>query len=250
MNRKTLTILGTAAAGLAVLVVALSARGRLGLSADGSSSPDSSPPPIPTLKKKARRGGAPKEVELSGTVDLLDFIDAKTDSVAGSWGFEDNSLVTSAVSWGRLQLPVAPPEEYDLQFQATRKGGANSLNIGLVVGERQVVLIMDGWDKGDKTGLDRVGEKSFFENETTYVGQIFLPGKPAKVLCKVRKASVAVQVNGAPVLGWKGDVKQLSLWPDWKVPEKRALFLGSWESVFRLDELVLTPVSGRAALLR
>jgi hypothetical protein len=66
----------------------------------------------------------------------------------------------------------------------------------------------------------------------------------------VRKGSVAVQVNGNAVLEWKGEVKQLSLWPDWTVPEKRALFLGSWESVFRLDELVLTPVSGRATLLR
>jgi hypothetical protein len=249
MNRKHVTIVGIAAAGLFVVAMALYLRGRSAAS-DADASTNAQTPEIPTLKRKARRGTTPKEVDLSGKMDLLDFIDAKADTIAGSWGFDDKSLVTSGVSWGRLQLPVVPPEEYDLEFRAVRTGGTNSLNIGLVVGDRQVVLIFDGWDKGDKAGLDRIADKSFFENESTYTGKVFPVGKPAKVHCKVRAGSIGIQVNGNAVIDWKGDPKELAIWPDWAVPEKRALFIGSWESVFRLDELVLKPVKGQATLLR
>jgi hypothetical protein len=249
VNRKYVLGLAIGVAALLLVGSAIAFRGRFVPPSD----PDKSAAPapeIPLLKRKSRRGAAPIGFELQKPVQLLDFVDAKLDTVAGSWGFEEQSLLTSGVPWGRLQLPVVPPEEYELRLRAVRRGGTNSLNVGLVCGGAQVVLILDGWDKGDKAGLDRVGDKSFFENETTVVGHLLPQGLPVTLVCAVRKGSIEVRVEDRKIIGWQGDPKKLSLWPDWSVPEKRALFLGSWESSFEIQDLLLTPLGGPATLLR
>jgi hypothetical protein len=247
MNRKTFLTLGVALAAGALAAVALYAR----RAPDEASTDPAARPTLPLLnKKKPRRGGEPKAQDPAGPLDLLELVDAEKDTVAGAWGFELGFLTTSSVPWGRLQLPVIPPEEYELTMRVSRRGGNNSLNLGLPVGARQVVLILDGWDKGDKSGLDRVGDKSFFENETTRTGRFLPQGAVVTIVCEVRKDAIKASVDGGVVVDWKGDPKKLALWPDWKIPERGALFIGSWESVFAIDDLKLKPLSGSSRLLR
>jgi hypothetical protein len=184
-------------------------------------------------------------------IDLLKIIDPLKDRVAGGWGFKEGKLTTPGKPFDRLQIPYAPPAEYDVTVVAERRGGTNSLNLGMAVGETQFLVILDGLiGREYSSGLDLVDGKPFYANETTFKGALFADGKPGKVVCSVRNGAITVAVDGRKVVDWKADLSRLSIFPGWKVPQKSALLLGSWTSEVRFHQIALRPVSGRGKALR
>lgn len=184
-----------------------------------------------------------KPADASGLVDLLKLIDPARDSVKGQWTFAEGALVSPAVPWCRLQIPYAPPEEYDLTLVATRTVGLESVNIGLVGGGRQFLALLDGWN-GTKSGIDMVDGRNASENETTIFRQTFTNNQKATVLCSVRKDSVRVTVDGNVIIDWKAGFDRLSLFPPWRVNSSQALALGCYDCVWRFDSITLRPVTG------
>lgn len=177
-------------------------------------------------------------------VDLLKLIDPKRDAVDGAWALENGVLVTSNISFGRLQIPYAPPEEYDVRMVAERHGKTNSIVLGLVAGGRQFAVVIDAFERDTTSGVDRVDDKAFPDNETAFKGRILEPDTPAAIAVQVRKAALVVTVDGRRIVDWKADYKRATLYPNWSVPRKDALFIGAWTSVYRVRELTLTPVPG------
>jgi hypothetical protein len=184
-------------------------------------------------------------------IDLLKLIDLKKDSVAGTWTFEEGTLVTTGKPFERIQIPYIPPEEYDVVVVSDRKGGSNSLNLGLALGEVQFMVILDAQINGElASGLDLVDGVEFYRNVTCTKDNPFIGDKPNLVVCSVRKTRISVKVNGKRIIDWKADTHRLSLFAQWKVPEKNTLFLGTWTGVVRYHKLELIPVSGRGRGLR
>jgi hypothetical protein len=177
-------------------------------------------------------------------VDLLTLIDPKRDAVDGTWAFEAGALVTSNISFGRLQIPYAPPEEYDVRLVAERRGPVNSIVLGLVAGGKQFAVVIDAFPRDTMSGVDRVDDKAFPDNETGFKGVLLQSGTPSTIRVAVRKTSLKVTVDGKPVVDWKADWKRVSLYPNWKVSRKDALFLGGWTTPYRILELSLRPASG------
>ena len=100
--------------------------------------------PVREDRFRDRRPSTPgKKPSSREAVDLLDGVVVSSDSVAGTWGFQDRALITPAVPWGRLQLPCVPPLEYDLRLEVTRKQGVDALAIGLVVSGVPALLVVD-----------------------------------------------------------------------------------------------------------
>jgi len=220
---------------LARLLLALIATIACLVSSDGTalSAPDSS-----------RRGRSP-------SVDLLKLIDPGKDGVAGNWKLEEGKLLTTARPFDRILIPYIPPEEYDVIVEAEREGGSNSLNLGLARGDTQFVVILDALIDGKFTsGLDLIDGKPLYANETTIKGPLFEGGKRNRVVCSVRASQVIVTVNGKTVIDWNADYGRLSLYKDWKVPQKDTLFIGTWSAVVRYHSLQLRPISGRGKPLR
>jgi hypothetical protein len=216
-------------------------------------------PPGPWREKSPQEKPAPPEPEKklspvkaapSGPIDLIGLIDIQKDAVAGNWTMDGSTLVTSEVPFGRLQLPCVPPEEYELSFMAARQTGTDSLNVGLAVGGRQFVVILDGMKDGDTAGVDIINFKGFMENETTFKGKLLPKGTACEISCSVHKDKLTVKVNGRAVIEWAADYTKVSKYRGWNVPDGRALFIGSYEASFRIEKFVLTPVSGTASLLR
>jgi hypothetical protein len=184
-------------------------------------------------------------------LDLLALIDPKQDAVSGE--FKSDRLVLTIPSAGnspRIQIPYAPPPEYDLSFVAERKEGTNSLNIGLVFGAAQCMLIIDGTEAGDTSGLEMIDGKNFAVNETTSKGRLLPVDKPKSVVCAIRKDGVTVTVDGKKAVTWKGEAKRLSVFSSWQVPNKDILFLGSSGVRFQISRMILTPISGQGKRLR
>ena len=174
--------------------------------------------------------------------ELIGLIDARRHAVAGNWQLVDATLITPAIPFARLMLPVEAPDSYDLIVVAQRESGNNSLDIGLSTKGRQVVVVLDGGDAGDQGGLDLVEGRSFLENPSAFRNRFFAPGRSVTVVCSVRSTGIRVEVDGKGVIDWKGPPDLLAPYKDWMMPDNSTPFIGSWSSVFRIRRLAIRPV--------
>jgi hypothetical protein len=176
-----------------------------------------------------------------GEINLMALIDPRKDARAGIWVFEGNDLLTSAAPWGRLEIPLVPPEEYDLRVVLTRRRGTDSFNVGLSNGQHQFMVVVDG-NGGTEAGLDLIEGKGFGSNLTTYKGNLLPAAMKRALTYSVRRGHLAVSVDNTAVIEWRGEIESLSIHPGWAVSDKRSLFIGTYETEFRIEELILKPL--------
>jgi hypothetical protein len=213
----------------------------------GGDSEDMSALPPPSSLQATRPAPRSVVVPESKEIDLLDLVDTTRDAIAGTWGFQDRSLVTPAIYWGRLEVPCIAPEEYDLKLVVTRKQGINSFNVGVVAGGHQGMIVVDGEEEGKQTSLHLAGSTPHWNNETTRVGKFLKWNRPTPLTISVRKESIALSISDKPVFERKGSPAALLLLPAYRVPHEKVLFFGSWESAFRIESAKLFPISGKPA---
>ena len=204
--------------------------------AEASSTPPAPPgQPAPIAQPSTTPTGPP--------VNLLASINPQRDQVRGEWKMEGGTLMVPNAQAATLVIPSTVPEEYTLTVVAERMMGNDSLNLGLIVGGRQTMLALEGWGMR-ASGLNMVNGRTADNNETTFTSAVFTPGTPSTIVCTVRKASVQVTCNGQQVVNWSGDPQQLSLdarfWTD--IPAGK-LFVGAWQTNFRISKLELVPLS-------
>jgi hypothetical protein len=204
-------------------------------------------PPVQGWKETAQ--GTPAEAAKAGPDDLLGLVDVRQDAIAGTWGFYGRSLITSSSEYGRLQFPVEVPEEYDLKLTVTRARGSGALRLGLPSGGHQAMIEIDASDKPTTSLLLADGYEPG-SNETTRAGKLLRWNLRTSIVCSVRKGGIALDVDGKRIIDWKGDRREWVVLPAWLVPSKKAPFVGTDDTAFRIDEAVLTPVSGRVMRLR
>jgi hypothetical protein len=183
-------------------------------------------------------------------IDLLKLIDLEKDKVDRPWTFEEGKLVSAGRPFSRIQIPYIPPEEYEIHAVVEARTHGNLLNMGLAVGERQFMLILDGNAGGVSSGLDLVDGRSFYINETTVKGPLSEPKKQVEVAISVRKERIAVRVGDKTVIDWKADYARLSLYTSWKMPDSNTLFLGAWSNTVVYHKLHLKPLSPGGRKLR
>lgn len=185
-------------------------------------------------------------------VNLLRLIDPKRDTVQGEWKLEGGALLcVRKLPWARLQIPYIPPDEYDLTLVAERQEGLEAINIGLARGATLFHVVLDGFAfKGLQSGLSTVDGKWADANETTVKGQLFTNGTPSTVVCSVRKEGVKVTVDGRKVIDWTGEYKRLGNIKPLEMPEPRALYIHSYQCVYRFSRYELRAVSGLGKPLR
>lgn len=199
--------------------------------------------------KNTRAPAAATPAPAAGVIDLLDLIRISEDSISGTWGFFDRALVTSRTPRGRLQIPCIPPEEYDLNLTVTRKDGTDSLNLGIVFGGRQAMIVLDGHN-GIESWLSLAGTTGTGDNDTRVATRIFKWGRPVPLTVSVRKGAVSVSSQGKTLIDWKGSPNDLELHPEFRVLNDQALLIASWDTMFKIDEMTLHPVTGAPKLLR
>jgi hypothetical protein len=198
------------------------------------------------LSDSRERAAAPNPAATG--IDLLDHVELRRDVVCGAWGYQGPALFTASLPFGRLQIRCIPPEEYDLKLVALRKHGVDSLDIGFVHGGRQGVLRIDG-QEGQFTWIELDTSPTLSSNPTASAGKRLRWNRPTSILLSVRRSGVSVVVDGVRLVDWKGDPSQLRLSPEFRVPQRDTLFIGSSETMFRIDELTLLPVSGTPRFL-
>lgn len=189
-------------------------------------------------------------LELPGApVDLLKKIDLAFDAVAGDWKLNREGLISPAAVDARLQIPYAPPDDYELHVRASRREKSDALTVGLVVGGRQTALVVDGWG-GKVSGLQLVDGKWADANSTRHDGVIFTDQRPCELVITVHPNSVWVTNGRQTLVDWHGDPEQLAVEGGGTVPDALALFMHSWYSSFVISKLELRPLPPEPASAR
>lgn len=181
-------------------------------------------------------------------LDLLALVQER-DAVLGGWSLDHGKLISPAVAWARIQLPCAPPREYDLKLSVTRLQGDDSLNLGLAREGKQFMIVLDG-NGGSDTGLDLIGGKGFSKNETSFKGQVLPRQVSREILVSVRDEGLTVSVGERAICQWRGRYETLGLLSSWTVYDNCVLFIGTWATSYRIEAISLMPVSGNATILR
>ena len=119
-----------------------------------------------------------------GKLELLHIINSNLPQLQDPpWRFVDNVLVSpECIGPSCLQIPYAPPEEYDLEIVARRRSGKDALGIGLIVSGRPCTLTLDGWT-GEVSGLERIDGQGCDANESTIRTNVFVPGVTTRRRC-------------------------------------------------------------------
>lgn len=197
-------------------------------------------PKTPPAKKKDEI-----PIDKRQPIDLLRIADPKRNVWRGKWTLHGENLVSGKGDHSVLEIPHDVPEEYALKLQVVRKAGNDALGIGLVVGKRRCLVVLDAAPKiGYLSGLEMIDGKHCANNETTKKGPVFKNGVPSDVLCTVKRESISVNVDGTSLVEYKGSLDRLSLGDFWKTPNQQALFLGAQNrTVYHISRMELTDLS-------
>jgi serine/threonine protein kinase len=185
----------------------------------------------------------------SETVDLLARVVPAQHAVQGSWRFEGKALISPAGGYDRILLPYHPPAEYDLAIVARRLQGGHSLNLGIPLGPGGVVVMLHGWGLHPISGLERVGGKLAPDNPTRHDGAIFADRQTTRLTYSVRAGRIHVAADGRTIIDYRGPRAVLSIEDRWRTPDPRALFLGTYHTVFAISSIEVKPLSGPGKLL-
>jgi hypothetical protein len=207
------------------------------------SGPDSQLPGGPTKASSSRD-------PLGKEIDLLRMLDPVMDTVSGSWRVAKNQLVCSRSPEARIQLPFAPPDEYDLKIVVERRSSDNvSFHVGLVGNRRQFLATIDGFGI-PRTAIELIDGAASEMKGTHHDIQLLKWRKRSTIVCSVRRSRLKIDVDGRTAIDWEADFGRVSLPPQWRVREDQVIFLGTWNSEFFIYEIVLTEVSGQGKPLR
>ena len=179
-------------------------------------------------------------------IDLLNNARPEKHSIKGEWEFQGKDLVSTAAAQCILEIPHNVPEEYTLKLEVERKAGSDALVIGLVIGDRRCLVVLDAGPKiGYLSGLEMIDGKHAAINETTRKGAVLKDGASSEVLCIVRRDAISVTLDGKTIIEYKGSWNRLSLGDYWKTPNDRALFVGSQTTTYRISRMELTTLPSK-----
>ena len=201
----------------------------------------------PALLAQAKVASQPepsvKKDEKPVPIDLLKIAHPEKHTVKGKWDFQGKDLVSGAGDHCVLEIPHAVPEEYTLKLGVVRKSGDDTLAIGLVVGDRRCLVVLDAGPKiGYISGLEMIDGKHCGNNETTRKGPVFKNDVSSEVLCTVKRHGISVTVDGRSVIDFRGAADRLSLGDFWKTPTDRTLFVGAQNrTIYQFSLMELTP---------
>ncbi|MEX2186278.1 MAG: hypothetical protein WD875_05775 [Pirellulales bacterium] len=185
-------------------------------------------------------------------VDLLKEVDLERDAIAGKWDWQGAALVSSPSNRARVQIPFAPPAEYELQLKVTPISGrkirgkavADSLFIGVVVAGRPCYVAVGAFADiggGPFSGLDTIdGKRTHLA--PLHKGKLLELGEEAEMAVRVRRDGVQLSVDGEQIFAWQGEPQRLSVTPDWRLGDSRYLGIGAHQTTYKVSELRLVPI--------
>ncbi len=175
--------------------------------------------------------GATPDKPLSNDGDLISRIDTNQHAIRGRWSASNGALISPRTGEARIEIPVDPPQEYDLSFTVTRSLGTGELVVGIVREGVQSVLY---FDRGTASGIDGL-------DRPLLSASLMKRGRTIPVTIRVRRDGVAVSSGNRTVFSQTSRNDFPETPERWKVRNGLRLFLGSDAAMFSFRNLTLTP---------
>jgi hypothetical protein len=176
--------------------------------------------------------------EMAGRVNLML---VKSVPKEGGWNATGKGIDSPGTGmYNVMDIVYAPPPQFDLDLTVA------GLNCGMSVGVVTPVLKLQvGFDANGQCGIGLAADKA--KDAPKVQGpKYFAGGKTVKILIQVRAASVTVSLDGATILDWKGNPKDLALTGIWKDKvDPNTVFLSHHQNAgggggFKVQNLVLS----------
>jgi len=176
--------------------------------------------------------------------------DPSRDQVSGNWTLEGGILRSDASLFGKIEIPYLPPEEYDLRVVFVRRAGSGDLNLILSREGRQFMWLMGGWGNSI-LGFETISGKRANQNPTsTRRSGCLENGTTYDCVVNVRRDRVEAFLDGAAVVSWKTDYRDLSLSPEWALRDSRLLGLATYNSVAEIQRIEIAELTGQGRSAR
>ncbi|MFT5093899.1 MAG: putative intracellular protease/amidase [Porticoccaceae bacterium] len=175
--------------------------------------------------------------------DLIQLTNLNRDTVAGQWRKTEDGLMTSAAAGSRIALPVEPTGEYDFKVTFTRQTGQHSIVLMFVSGAGQAAFDVDAWGQ-HLAGFQNVGGKDARQNSTRTEDVTLVNGQKYTAELRVRRDRVDAFLDGKLLTTYRGDGSDLSILNNWRIPSKRTLGVGAWNSETLFHSIELRSVNG------
>jgi putative intracellular protease/amidase len=175
--------------------------------------------------------------------DLIQLTNLNRDTVAGQWRKTADGLLTSAAAGSRIALPVEPTGEYDFKVTFTRQTGQHSIVLMFVSGTGQAAFDLDAWGQ-HLAGFQNVGGKDARQNLTRVENVTLVNGQKYTAELRVRRDRVDAFLDGKLLTTYRGDGSDLSTLNTWRIPSKRTLGVGAWDSETLFHSIEVRSVNG------
>ncbi len=207
----------------------------------------------------ARLGGPPGPAVASAdtaiapgrTVDVIPSVDPQKDAVKGRWKMQDGGLlVESNEAAQRIALPVVIAGSYEFDVEFTRTGGSDNIVFLIPVAASEAGISLNAFT--DTAAFETTHGQGEPKETKVKVGKLQNGRKYSahvQVLVRGDDAQVTVSLDGKRVLGWTGPHAALTRSPDWSLPRRQGLGMGTWCSNVVFHTAKLKMLSGTAKLL-
>ena len=188
--------------------------------------------------------------EYARALPLLPLVSPPIDALNGEWTERDGRLTCGSKAFTKLQLPFAPPPEYDLQVVFVRKSGYGDVNLLLSNRGRQFLWAM-GAVGNSIFGFGTINGAWADVNPTTrHEADCIVAGQVYTVVVQVRATGIWAYVNGKLKSSWKTDYSDLGSDVNWGLPDAGRLGLGTYESPTEFRAASLLEITGKGQPLR
>lgn len=168
------------------------------------------------------------------TVDLFALAESRTTVVDGAWAFDQPgaAAVSDESKFARLAFPYRPPAEYDYVVEFTRLTGTGDVWQHLSLNGRPLATAVG---VGAKNGcwIGRFNGEWGHNPTRVDLGEPLSNGQRHRVVARVRKDRVEVELDGKLVTQWQVRDVELSVPDGYRLPQPGALGLGSYKSPTR-----------------
>ncbi|MFN0077497.1 MAG: protein kinase domain-containing protein [Prosthecobacter sp.] len=189
----------------------------------------------------------------ANAIALLPLVDVEKDTVKGKWQQEGGELVSNGKSQPALaELPVIPPEEYDLRVRFTKKTGNEQISLVLARVDRSFV-----WHGGDYANTifgfgNHQGEPGIKTANKTLkiVPACFDTDRAYAVQIAVRKSGVTAYLDGVKISELPADLAEMQVPVGLQLKTAGTLGIGTVKTSYTVHAVELREVTGKMKYLR
>lgn len=201
---------------------------------------------LPNLSELARTVASKRIAEIGDgldrpSVDLLQLIDVKKDTVSGNFSLTSAGLAVQNAENPRLQIPYRPPEEYDLNVEFTYTGddAAIVLILPLADGPVELEFRSNGIDFKNDAGSPIKGRHPYATRGQSNVACV-----------RVRRDVVQAYLGPTLVIEYKPVGNPIGMKKSWRLRSDDALGLGCYHSDAVIGKLTLVEITGRGSRVK